>query len=273
MTEPVIGMETPFGYRNKAQFPFGTGRDGEPVTGFYAGRTHDIIANTDCALGVPVNREILEIILAFMKEYGIRSYDEKTGKGLLRHVLIRYGFATKEIMVCLIVNGSRIPHADELIRRLRLIEGMTSIAMSPNTRQTNVIMGDSYQVLWGQGFITDCIGDVRYQISPLSFYQVNPVQTERLYGTALEYADLKGGVDRVGSVLRESEQSLSSLPGRRERYTAVEIIPQAIEDAKRNAEINGIENAEFFVGKAEQVLPEYYERMPGNMAARPRMRM
>ena len=113
-----------------------------------------------------MNREILELILAFMKEYGIRSYDEKTGKGLLRHALIRYGFASKEIMVCLIVNGTRIPRADELIRRLRLIEGMTSIAMSPNTRQTNVIMGDSYQVLWGQGFITDCIGDVRYQISP-----------------------------------------------------------------------------------------------------------
>ena len=258
VTEPVIGMETPFGYRNKAQFPFGTDRDGEPVTGFYAGRTHDIIANTDCALGVPVNREILEIILAFMKEYGIRSYDEKTGKGLLRHVLIRYGFATKEIMVCLIVNGSRIPHVDELIRRLRLIEGMTSIAMSPNTRQTNVIMGDSYQVLWGQGFITDCIGDVRYQISPLSFYQVNPVQTERLYGTALEYADLKGG-ETVWDLYCGIGTISLFLARKAGKVYGVEIIPQAIEDAKRNAEINGIENAEFFVGKAEQVLPEYYE--------------
>ena len=161
-------------------------------------------------------------------------------------------------MVCLIVNGSRIPHADELIRRLRLIEGMTSIAMSPNTRQTNVIMGDSYQVLWGQGFITDCIGDVRYQISPLSFYQVNPVQTERLYGTALEYADLKGG-ETVWDLYCGIGTISLFLARKAGKVYGVEIIPQAIEDAKRNAEINGIENAEFFVGKAEQVLPEYYE--------------
>ena len=192
VTDPAVGMDEPFGYRNKAQFPFGTDREGNPVTGFYAGRTHDIIANTDCALGVPVNREILEIILAFMKEYRIPSYDEKTGQGLLRHVLIRYGFTTKEIMVCFVVNGSSIPHVDELIRRLCGIDGMTSITLSPNTRQTNVIMGDSYQILWGQGYITDYIGNVRYQISPLSFYQVNPVQTEKLYSLALEYADLKG---------------------------------------------------------------------------------
>ena len=159
-------MDETFGYRNKEQFPFGSDREGNPVTGFYAGRTHDIIANTDCALGVPVNREILEIILAFMKEYRIPSYDEKTGQGLLRHVLIRYGFTTKEIMVCFVVNGSSIPHVDELIRRLCGIEGMTSITLSPNTRQTNVIMGDSYQIIWGQGYITDYIGNVRYQISP-----------------------------------------------------------------------------------------------------------
>ena len=116
--EPAVGMEEPFGYRNKAQFPFGTDRDGRPVTGFYAGRTHDIIANTDCALGVPVNREILEIILGFMNRTGVKSYDEKSGRGLIRHVLIRYGFTTKEIMVCLVVNGTKIPHAEELVEEL-----------------------------------------------------------------------------------------------------------------------------------------------------------
>ena len=121
--EPVVGMDDPFGYRNKAQFPFGTDREGNPVTGFYAGRTHDIIANTDCALGVPMNREILEIILAFMKKYRIPSYNEKTGDGLIRHALIRYGFVTKEIMVCLVINGSTVPHADELIRQLQAIPG------------------------------------------------------------------------------------------------------------------------------------------------------
>ena len=257
--EPVLGMEEPFGYRNKAQFPFGTDREGRPVTGFYAGRTHDIIANTDCALGAPVNHEILEIILAFMEEYGIASYDEKTGQGLLRHVLIRCGFTTKEIMVCLVVNGSEIPHAEELIRRLRGIGGMTSISLSPNTRQTNVIMGDSYQVLWGQGYITDYIGSIRYQISPLSFYQVNPVQTEKLYSLALAYADLKGGETvwdlycGIGTISLFLAQKAGQVYG-------VEIVPQAIEDARRNAGINGIENAEFFVGKAEEVLPEYYEK-------------
>lgn len=259
VTDPAVGMDEPFGYRNKAQFPFGTDREGNPVTGFYAGRTHDIIANTDCALGVPVNREILEIILAFMKEYRIPSYDEKTGQGLLRHVLIRYGFTTKEIMVCFVVNGSSIPHVDELIRRLCGIDGMTSITLSPNTRQTNVIMGDSYQILWGQGYITDYIGNVRYQISPLSFYQVNPVQTEKLYSLALEYADLKGG-ETVWDLYCGIGTISLFLAQRAGQVYGVEIVPQAIEDARRNAGINGIENAEFFVGKAEEVLPEYYEK-------------
>ena len=131
--------------------PIGTDKEGNPVTGFYAGRTHDIIANTDCALGVPVNKDILEIILAFMKKYKILSYDEKTGKGLIRHALIRYGFTTKEIMVCLVINGTEIPHADDLIKALTKIPGMTSITVSVNTRRTNVIMGDSYEVLWGPG--------------------------------------------------------------------------------------------------------------------------
>ena len=259
VTDPAVGMDEPFGYRNKAQFPFGTDREGNPVTGFYAGRTHDIIANTDCALGVPVNREILEIILAFMKEYRIPSYDERTGQGLLRHVLIRYGFTTKEIMVCFVVNGSSIPHVDELIRRLCGIDGMTSITLSPNTRQTNVIMGDSYQILWGQGYITDYIGNVRYQISPLSFYQVNPVQTEKLYSLALEYADLKGG-ETVWDLYCGIGTISLFLAQRAGQVYGVEIVPQAIEDARRNAGINGIENAEFFVGKAEEVLPEYYEK-------------
>ena len=167
--EPALGMEEPFYYRNKAQFPFGTDKDGNPITGFYAGRTHDIIANTDCALGVPVNQQILELILAFMKEYGIAAYDEKTGHGLIRHALIRYGFVTKEIMVCLVINGKMIPHSEVLIKELRKIPGMTSVSVSVNRKNTNVIMGDSYEVLWGQGFITDYIGSIKYQISPLSF--------------------------------------------------------------------------------------------------------
>lgn len=266
--EPIVGMQEPFCYRNKAQFPFGTDKDGNPITGFYAGRTHDIIANTDCALGVPANREILEIILRFMRKYQIPSYDEKTGEGLIRHALIRYGFTTKEIMVCLVINRAEekmhaqkewIPHQNELVEMLTAIKGMTSITVSPNQKRTNVIMGDSYKVLWGQGTITDYIGNVKYQISPLSFYQVNPVQTEKLYKLALEYAGLQGeetvwdlycGIGTISLFLAQKAKEVRG----------VEIVPQAIEDARRNAEMNDIQNAEFYVGKAEEVLPEYYEK-------------
>ena len=255
--QPVVGMEHPFGYRNKAQFPFGTDKEGNPITGFYAGRTHDIIANTDCALGVEQNKEILEIILQYMRENKIKSYDEKTGKGLIRHALIRYGFRTKEIMVCLVVNGKKLPKAEHLIEKLIQIEGMTSITISPNTRRDNVIMGDSYEILWGQGYITDYIGNVKYQISPLSFYQVNPVQTEKLYGLALEYADLKGD-ETVWDLYCGIGTISLFLAQKAKQVYGVEIVPQAIDDAKENAKINAIDNAEFFVGKAEEVLPEYY---------------
>ncbi|MGO5025996.1 23S rRNA (uracil(1939)-C(5))-methyltransferase RlmD [Mediterraneibacter faecis] len=255
--QPVVGMEHPFGYRNKAQFPFGTDKEGNPITGFYAGRTHDIIANTDCALGVEQNKEILEIILQYMRENKIKSYDEKTGKGLIRHALIRYGFKTKEIMVCLVINGKKLPKAERLIEKLIQIEGMTSITISPNTRRDNVIMGDSYEILWGQGYITDYIGNVKYQISPLSFYQVNPVQTEKLYGLALEYADLKGD-ETVWDLYCGIGTISLFLAQKAKQVYGVEIVPQAIDDAKENAKINAIDNAEFFVGKAEEVLPEYY---------------
>ena len=255
--QPVVGMEHPFSYRNKAQFPFGTDKGGNPITGFYAGRTHDIIANTDCALGVEQNKEILEIILQYMRENKIKSYDEKTGKGLIRHALIRYGFKTKEIMVCLVVNGKKLPKAERLIEKLIQIEGMTSITISPNTRRDNVIMGDSYEILWGQGYITDYIGNVKYQISPLSFYQVNPVQTEKLYGLALEYADLKGD-ETVWDLYCGIGTISLFLAQKAKQVYGVEIVPQAINDAKENAKINAIDNAEFFVGKAEEVLPEYY---------------
>ena len=190
--EPICGMDEPFYYRNKAQFPIGTDREGRIVTGFYAGRTHQIISNTDCALGVPVNQDILQIILDYMNENHVTAYNEETGKGLIRHVLIRYGFKTKEIMVCLVINGDNLPHSEKLVDKLTQIEGMTSITYSVNRENTNVIMGKEIGVLWGQGYITDYIGDVKYQISPLSFFQVNPAQTEKLYGLALEYADLKG---------------------------------------------------------------------------------
>ena len=257
--EPIVGMDEPYHYRNKAQFPVGTDKEGHIVTGFYAGRTHTIIPNRDCVLGLPVNREILDIVIDFMEKYHISAYDEKTGKGLVRHVLIRCGFSSQEKMVCLIINGKSLPHGEKLVEALREIDGMTSISLNCNTERTNVILGHKTIVLWGQEYITDQIGDISYEISPVSFYQVNPVQTEKLYGLALEYADLHGeetvwdlycGIGTISLFLAQKAKQVYG----------VEIIPQAIENAKRNAVKNGIENAEFFVGKSEEVLPEFYEK-------------
>ncbi|WP_418472239.1 23S rRNA (uracil(1939)-C(5))-methyltransferase RlmD [Eubacterium sp.] len=257
--EPIVGMEESYHYRNKAQFPVGTDKDGHIVTGFYAGRTHTIIPNRDCALGLPVNREILDIVIDFMEKYHVSAYDEKTGKGLVRHVLIRCGFTSQEKMVCLIINGKSLPHSEKLVEALREIDGMTSISINCNTGHTNVILGRKTIVLWGQEYITDQIGEISYEISPVSFYQVNPVQTEKLYGLALEYADLHGeetvwdlycGIGTISLFLAQKAKQVYG----------VEIISQAIENAKRNAGKNGIENAEFFVGKSEEVLPEFYEK-------------
>ncbi|MEQ3269704.1 23S rRNA (uracil(1939)-C(5))-methyltransferase RlmD [[Clostridium] scindens] len=255
--EPIVGMDNPFHYRNKAQFPIGTDNEGHIITGFYAGRTHSIIPNTDCALGVEVNEVILKQILTFMEEYKISAYDETEHKGLVRHVLIRYGFVTKEIMVCLVINGNHLPHGEILAERLAKIEGMTSITLSINKEKTNVIMGSKIEPLWGKTYITDYIANVKYQISPLSFYQVNPVQTEKLYGLALEYAGLTGKETVWDLYCGIGTISLFLAQKAKEVY-GVEIVPQAIEDARNNAKINGIENARFYVGKAEEVLPEYY---------------
>ena len=259
---PVVGMDEegmqPFRYRNKAQFPIGTDKDGRVTAGFYAGRTHSIIRNTDCVLGVEVNGEILNCILDFMEEFEIPAYDEVKHKGLVRHVLLRYGFKTDEIMVCLVINGKTIPHCHDLVGRLRQIPGMTSITLSSNTAKTNVIMGDTIRLLWGQEFITDYIGEIKYQISPLSFYQVNPVQTEKLYGLALDYAGLTGN-ETVWDLYCGIGTISLFLAKKAKQVYGVEIVPQAIDDARNNAKINDITNAEFYVGKAEEVLPEYYK--------------
>lgn len=255
--EPIVGMEDCFHYRNKAQFPIGADKEGNPVAGFYAGRTHSIIANTDCALGVPENKEILEIILDYMKKYRVKPYEEATGKGLLRHVLIRKGFASGELMVCLVINGRSLPNQTALIGELTKIKNMTSVSYSINTEKTNVIMGKEIVQLWGSRTIKDSIGDVTFSISPLSFYQVNPVQTRKLYELAVEYADLTG-CETVWDLYCGIGTISLFMARRAKQVYGVEIIPQAILDAKENARLNHIANAEFFVGKAEEVLPEKY---------------
>lgn len=256
--EPIVGMDEPFHYRNKAQFPVGVNKDGKIVTGFYAGRTHSIIENRSCALGVEVNKEILDRVIAFMEEEGVSAYREDTGKGLVRHVLIRYGFQTGQIMVCLIINGESLPKSEKLVRSLTDIEGMTSITLNVNRERTNVILGEKILPLWGKEYIEDYIGDIRYQISPLSFYQVNPVQTEKLYRKALEYAGLTGNETVWDLYCGIGTISLFLAQKARKVY-GVEIVPAAIRDARNNARINRIENVEFFVGKAEEVLPREYK--------------
>ncbi len=281
--EPIVGMDEPFHYRNKAQYPVGTDKDGNVITGFYAGRTHSIIANTNCYLGAAENERILNCVLEYMRENKITAYDETIGKGLVRHVLIRKGFTSGEIMVCVVINydgknpqkttkQEYLPMQYRLIEKLIQIPGMTSISVSINTEKTNVIMGKEIHTLWGSDTISDTIHvrdmkqegypftgkELTFHISPLSFYQVNPVQTEKLYSLALEYAGLTGqetvwdlycGIGTISLFLANSAK----------KVCGVEIIPQAIDDARANARRNGITNAEFFVGKAEEVLPAFYE--------------
>jgi len=275
--EQIIGMDEPFRYRNKAQYPVGYDKEGNLVTGFYAGRTHSIIANTDCLLGREENAQILQTILDYMKENSVPAYDETTGKGLVRHILIRTGFTSGEIMVCLVINFTGkekkyLPNQDELLDKLAKIDGMTSVSVSINTEKNNVIMGKEIITLWGEPTISDTIHvrdmqkegypftghTLAFHISPLSFYQVNPVQTEKLYSLALEYAGLTGK-ESVWDLYCGIGTISLFLADKAKQVYGVEIIPQAIEDAKENAKRNHITNAEFFVGKAEEVLPAFYE--------------
>lgn len=300
--EPIVGMEEPWHYRNKAQYPVGYDRAGNLVAGFYAGRTHNIIANTDCPLGPSENQVVLEAVLSYMKENGVSAYRENTGEGLVRHVLIRTGFASGEIMVCLVINGRKLPEEDKLVEKLtgvrleaafaengRLYAGagegnmpekrIASISININREKTNVIMGKETRLLWGSGWIEDSLrvldtadlreainaGDgsvhskekVTFRISPLSFYQVNPRQTEKLYGLALEYAGLTGE-ETVWDLYCGIGTISLFMAKRAKQVYGVEIVPQAIEDAKENARRNQITNAEFLVGKAEEVLPAFY---------------
>lgn len=253
--EPICGMEEPYYYRNKSQFPVGKNKDGSIAIGFYAGRTHTIIDTEHCYIGAKVNTEILTFLKAFIQKNKIEPYVEETHKGLLRHILTRIGYSTGEIMVCLIINGTKLPGQDELIKGLSKIKGMKSICLNVNTEKTNVILGERIIPVWGEPYITDRIGTVSYRISPLSFYQVNPVQTKKLYDIALEYADLHG--DEVVWDLYCGIGTISLFLAQKAKFVyGVEIVPQAIEDARTNARINGIENARFYVGAAEEVLPK-----------------
>ncbi|MBP3608821.1 MAG: 23S rRNA (uracil(1939)-C(5))-methyltransferase RlmD [Lachnospiraceae bacterium] len=278
LMEPIIGMEEPYYYRNKAQYPVGTDKEGRPVMGFYASHSHNIIECMDCAIQEPVNAVILPVIKEFMQEKKISAYEEESGKGLLRHVLTRVGFTTKEVMLCLIINGKKVPFVDELVEKVSaVVENfkdfngtggylLKSFCLNVNTAKTNVILGQEIIPVYGETYITDYIGDIKYQISPLSFYQVNPKQTVKLYEKALEYAGLSGD-ETVWDLYCGIGTISLFLAQKAKQVYGVEIIPQAIEDAKNNARINGLTNAEFFVGAAEDVMPAKYRESGGTMKA------
>ncbi len=267
--EPILRMDKPVHYRNKAQFPVGYDKDGNPVAGFYAGRTHSIIPQTDCLIQHECNKQIVETVLEFMKKYNVTAYDEKKNRGIVRHILTRVGKATGEVMVCLVINAKKLPYSEEFVEMIKncgINLEIKSITVNINRENTNVILGEKVETLYGQSYIEDYIGDIKYRISPLSFYQVNPEQTKKLYQTALEFADIKEGevvwdlYCGIGTISLFMAREAAKVCG-------VEIVPQAIEDAKQNAKLNNITNAEFFVGAAEDVVPTQYEKSGGRLRA------
>ena len=294
----ILGMEEPFRYRNKAQYPVGEDKDGNIVMGFYAGHTHSIIPcpDDDCLLGHSDNAVILKAVKEWMEKYRVRAYDENIHKGTVRHILIRTGFHTDEIMLCLVTKKMlRKEAADGLVDVVKELNGeisgsavgdvdidknigesednhtndrdrhlhITSLVVNINKEDTNVILGKECVTLYGKPYIEDYIGDIKFQISPLSFFQVNPRQTEVLYNKALEFADLKGNESVWDMYCGIGTISLF-LAKKAGQVYGVEIVPQAIEDAKNNAKINNISNAEFFVGKAEEVVPAFYKNNGNN---------
>ncbi|MCR5002055.1 MAG: 23S rRNA (uracil(1939)-C(5))-methyltransferase RlmD [Lachnospiraceae bacterium] len=272
--EPIIGMDDPWRYRNKAQYPIGTDKDGNPVAGFYAGRTHDIIPCTDCLLGVPENKEILEAVLSYMKEHDIPAYDEKTGEGVVRHVLIRKGFNTGEIMVCIVVkrgDGSSVHFSFNKFANIVTLEmnrgtvpPFHSLSVSINNKKTNVIMGNEIHTIWGKDKISDILLGKKFEISPLSFYQVNPIQVEKLYGTAIEYAGLTGS-EEVWDICCGIGTISLCMTDKAKVVHGLEIVPEAIEDAKRNAKLNNVDNAEFICAAAEEFLPVHKDEIKADV--------
>ncbi|AEY67738.1 23S rRNA (uracil(1939)-C(5))-methyltransferase RlmD [Clostridium sp. BNL1100] len=253
----TIGMENPYKYRNKVQYPVGS-NNGEIRIGFYETRSHNIIDGNLCDIQPDESNEIRDVVRNFCKDAGIAIYDEKTGKGLLRHVMVRKGFKTGEIMVVLVVNGDILVKSDELVKKLlKGFPDIKSIILNVNTRNTNIILGDKNICIYGQKYITDFIGSFRFEISPLSFFQVNPIQTEVLYEKALEYAGLSGNETVFDLYCGIGTISLF-LSQKAKRVVGVEVVADAISDAKRNAEINDVSNVEFLVGEAEKVIPELY---------------
>ena len=251
---PVMGMRDPWRYRNKAQVPFGEG-EGGLVAGFYEQGTHDIIDMESCLIQREESDEVVRTVKDIVRELGIPPYREKEHTGVLRHVVTKVGANTGQLMIVLVTNGPDLPHRDELVKRfVARFPQLQSVIQNVNSKRTNVIMGEDSRTLWGEDTIIDTIGDIAFAISPRSFYQVNPEQTEVLYREVLKAADLKGGETVVDAYCGIGTISLF-LARHARRVLGVEVVDEAIADAKRNARLNGIENVHFAVGKAEDVMP------------------
>ena len=253
----VLKMEDPYNYRNKLQYPVGLDNTGKPVMGVFAERTHTIIPTNNCKIQDSLSQEIANDIYDFIVKNNIKVYNEKTLKGSIRHIVIRIGKKTNEVMITLVTNTEKIEKEEELVKFITLKhKEIKTIVKNINNKNTNVILGNENKVLYGDGYIYDYLGEFRFKISPMSFYQVNPIQTEKLYGKAVEYAGLSGeetvfdlycGIGTIGIFASNNVQKLYG----------IETVPEAIEDAWQNAKINNLENAEFFVGDVEKTLPEF----------------
>ncbi|MGK4044867.1 23S rRNA (uracil(1939)-C(5))-methyltransferase RlmD [Heyndrickxia oleronia] len=254
---PVLGMEDPWRYRNKAQVPVGD-REGGLIAGFYQHRSHDIIDMEACLIQQEKNDTVIQTVKEICGKHGVRAYNEATHKGTLRHIMARYGMKTGEVMVVLITRTADLPNKKAIIDEITTqIPGVKSIVQNINTKRTNVIFGPETNVLWGEEVIYDYIGNIKFAISARSFYQVNPEQTKVLYDQALKYAGLTGQETVIDAYCGIGTISLF-LTEKAKKVYGVEIVPEAIEDAKRNAALNGITNVEFAVGEAERVIPKWY---------------
>lgn len=253
---PIIGMEQPFHYRNKAQVPVGE-RSGRLITGFYKPRTHEIIDTDESVIHMEAINDAIKIVKEICSELGVAAYNEEAHTGVLRHIMARFGRKTDELMIVLITRTEKLPHREEIVEKIvAALPNAKSIVHNVNPKRTNVILGEKTQVLWGQDVIYDYIGNVKFAISPRSFYQVNPVQTKVLYDKALAYAGLTGeeivfdaycGIGTISLFLAQQAK----------KVYGVEVVPDAINDAKKNADLNGITNVEFTVGEAETVIPNW----------------
>ena len=258
--EPIIGMEEPWGYRNKTVFPIGQNREGKPVCGFYAQRSHTIIPVDVCPIGPEINRDIISTVLEHMNRYGISCYNEISHRGLVRRLFTRFGRSTGEIMVILSVNGKYIPQEAELVKALLAVsDRIVSVILNIHTKQTNLVLGEKNRVLYGRGEIRDMLLGNEFEISPYSFYQVNPQQTERLYQKAIEYAGI-GKQDHVMDLYCGIGTISLSCARYAGTVTGVEIVPEAVEDAKANARRNRLENVKFYCSDAAQLVPKLIEQ-------------